>query len=352
MASLVINETGVEDCGIDDSFKYNLYSTVYSVVFVSGLITNCAALFVFCFRMKLSNETTMFMTNLAFSDLIFVFTLPFKVFYNVNRNWPFGDGLCKVSGTAFITNIYGSMLFLTCISVDRFLAIVYPFRSRSIRTRRNAGLVCAAVWLTIVGGGISVTFFSTINSRHRATTCFEGFSKNTWKTYLSKITIFIEIVGFLFPLLANLVCSSLVLRTLRRPVSAGHGCDSKKRVLRMIVVHLSIFIICFVPYNFLLFLYALVRTQALANCSVERFARTLYPITLCLASLNCCLDPVVYYFTSESFKKSLTIGGKGSGPRPESIPRSDNDAQETAVPRDTQTVSSNGKDTTVSDSKL
>lgn len=193
MASLVINETGMEDCGIDDSFKYNLYSVVYSVVFVLGLITNCAALFVFCFRMKMSNETTMFMTNLALSDLVFVFTLPFKVFYNVNRNWPFGDGLCKVSGTAFITNIYGSMLFLTCISVDRFLAIVYPFRSRSIRTRRNAALVCAAVWLTIVGGGISVTFFSTINSKHSVTSCFEGFSKNTWRTYLSKITIFIEV---------------------------------------------------------------------------------------------------------------------------------------------------------------
>lgn len=193
MASLVINETGMEDCGIDDSFKYDLYASVYSVVFILGLVTNCAALFVFCFRMKMSNETTMFMTNLALSDLVFVFTLPFKVFYNVNRNWPFGDGLCKVSGTAFITNIYGSMLFLTCINVDRFLAIVYPFRSRTIRTRRNAAMVCAAVWLTIVGGGISVTFFSTINSKHRATTCFEGFSKKTWKTYLSKITIFIEV---------------------------------------------------------------------------------------------------------------------------------------------------------------
>lgn len=193
MASLAINETGMEDCGIDDSFKYNLYSVVYSVVFVLGLITNCAALFVFCFRMKMRNETTMFMTNLALSDLVFVFTLPFKVFYNVNRHWPFGDGLCKVSGTAFITNIYGSMLFLTCISVDRFLAIVYPFRSRSIRTRRNAALVCAAVWLTIVGGGISVTFFSTINSTNTATTCFEGFSKSTWRNYLSKITIFIEV---------------------------------------------------------------------------------------------------------------------------------------------------------------
>lgn len=199
MASLALNETGMEDCGIDDSFKYNLYSVVYSVVFVLGLITNCAALFVFCFRMKMRNETTMFMTNLALSDLVFVFTLPFKVFYNVNRHWPFGDGLCKVSGTAFITNIYGSMLFLTCISVDRFLAIVYPFRSRAIRTRRNAALVCAAVWLTIVGGGISVTFFSTINSTSRATTCFEGFSKSTWRTYLSKITIFIEVSEWVWP---------------------------------------------------------------------------------------------------------------------------------------------------------
>lgn len=215
MASLVLNETGMEDCGIDDSFKYNLYSVVYSVVFVLGLTTNCAALFVFCFRMKMRNETTMFMTNLALSDLVFVFTLPFKVFYNVNRHWPFGDGLCKVSGTAFITNIYGSMLFLTCISVDRFLAIVYPFRSRSIRTRRNAALVCAAVWLAIVGGGISVTFFSTINSTSRATTCFEGFSKSTWRTYLSKITIFIEVSVAEF---GNCECTLFILFTRRHRI--------------------------------------------------------------------------------------------------------------------------------------
>lgn len=163
-----------------------------------------------------------------------------------------------------------------------------------------------------------------------------------------------QIVGFLLPLLANLVCSSLVLRTLRRPMTVGHGCDSKRRVLRMILVHLGIFIICFVPYNSILFLYALVRTQALANCAVERFARTLYPITLCLASLNCCLDPVVYYFTSESFQKSLTMGGKGSGSRPESMPRSDTETQDISntLPRDTHTLASNGKDSKMSESQF
>uniref|UniRef100_A0A3B1IYI8 Lysophosphatidic acid receptor 4 n=1 Tax=Astyanax mexicanus TaxID=7994 RepID=A0A3B1IYI8_ASTMX len=322
------------NCSIDDSFKYNLYGVVYTVAFVLGLVTNCASLFVFCCRMKMRNETTLFMTNLALSDLIFVFTLPFKIYYNVRRHWPFGDGLCKISGGAFITNIYGSMLFLTCISVDRFLAIVYPFRSRSIRTRRNAGIVCVLIWMLILGGGI--------------TTCFEGFSQKTWKTYLSKITIFIEVVGFLIPLLINLACSSMVLRTLRRPATLCQIGTNKERVLRMIVVHLAIFIVCFVPYNSVLFVYAMVRTQAVDSCWLEVLARTLYPITLCIATLNCCFDPVVYYFTSESFKKSLTTGKSQAKQentlRSEGPVSSKDNTNTELVETNTSVMSSNGKE--------
>ncbi|NXB61499.1 LPAR4 protein, partial [Struthidea cinerea] len=301
------NHSNNHTCLTDDSFKYNLYGAVYSVVFILGLITNCASLFVFLFRMKMRSETAIFMTNLAVSDLLFVFTLPFKIFYNFNRHWPFGDSLCKISGTAFLTNIYGSMLFLTCISVDRFLAIVYPFRSRTIRTRRNSAIVCAGVWILVLSGGISASLFSTTNVSNTSTTCFEGFSKRIWKTYLSKITIFIEVVGFIIPLLLNLTCSSLVLRTLRKPATLSQIGTNKEKVLKMIIVHVAIFVVCFVPYNSILFLYALVRSQAIANCSLERFARTMYPITLCIATLNCCFDPFIYYFTSESFQKSFNI---------------------------------------------
>ena len=180
-------------CNQSDSFKHTLYSTSFSLVFFVGLLFNIVAIYIFACTLKLRNETTTYMMNLVCSDLLFVLTLPFRIYYFVKREWLFGDIACKLSVSLFYTNMYGSIFFLTCISVDRFLAIVYPFRSRSIRTRRNAAVVCAAVWLTIVGGGISVTFFSTINRANRATTCFEGFSKKTWQNYLSKITIFIEV---------------------------------------------------------------------------------------------------------------------------------------------------------------
>lgn len=73
----------------------------------------------------------------------------------------------------------------------------------------------------------------------------------------------------------------------------------------MIVVHLLIFCFCFIPYNVNLVFYALVRTKLLKGCIVESVVRTIYPITLCIAVTNCCFDPVIYYFTSETIQNSI-----------------------------------------------
>ncbi|XP_053563995.1 lysophosphatidic acid receptor 6 [Bombina bombina] len=297
----------ITDCVSDDNFKYTLYGCIFSMVFVLGLLSNCVALYIFGCTLKVRNETTTYMMNLAISDLLFVFTLPFRIFYFVARHWPFGDILCKISVTLFYTNMYGSILFLTCISVDRFLAIVHPFKSKTIRTKRNAKIACVAVWLTVIAGSAPASFFrSTNTNKNNSTeTCFENFSNQTWKTYLSKIVIFIEIVGFFFPLLVNVICSTMVLKTLKKPVTLSRSKLNKKKVLKMIFCHLAIFCFCFIPYNINLVLYSLMRTQAFSNCSVQAAVRTMYPITLCIAVSNCCFDPIIYYFTSETIQNSI-----------------------------------------------
>ncbi|KAM4566266.1 lysophosphatidic acid receptor 6a isoform 2-T2 [Odontesthes bonariensis] len=258
---------GSSSCSKNDGFKYPLYSTVFSIVFVVGLITNVVAMYIFTCSLKLRNETTTYMMNLVVSDLLFVSTLPLRVFYFINQNWPFGSMLCKVSVSLFYTNMYGSMLFLTCISVDRFLAIVHPIRSRMLRTKRNAKIVCAAVWVLVLSGSLPTGFLlnSTSNDEKvNATFCFENFSSKQWKSHLSKVVIFIETVGFIIPLLLNVCCSIMVLQTLRRPQTVSRG-----------------------------------------DCYVESVVRTIYPIALCIAVSNCCFDPIVYYFTSETIQNSI-----------------------------------------------
>uniref|UniRef100_A0A8C6UIA5 Lysophosphatidic acid receptor 6a n=1 Tax=Neogobius melanostomus TaxID=47308 RepID=A0A8C6UIA5_9GOBI len=295
-------------CPKNDTFKYPLYSTIFSIVFVVGLITNVVAIYIFTCSLKLRNETTTYMMNLVASDLLFVFTLPLRVFYFINRHWPFGGLLCNVSVSLFYTNMYGSILFLTCISVDRFLAIVHPFRSRTLRTKRNAKIVCVAVWVLVLSGSLPTGFLlnSTSKSDENKTNCFENFSSKQWKSHLSKVVIFIETVGFLIPLLLNVYCSIMVLQTLRQPQTISRGGKlNKKKILRMIIVHLTIFCFCFIPYNVNLVFYAMVRTKTLESCFAESVVRTIYPIALCIAVSNCCFDPIIYYFTSETIQNSI-----------------------------------------------
>lgn len=304
------NSTPQHNCNKSDDFKYPLYSAVFSLVFVIGLVFNMLAVYIFGCSLKLRNETTTYMINLVVSDSLFVLSLPFRIAYFVKQDWMFGSVLCKISVALFYTNMYGSILFLTCISIDRFLAIVYPFRSQTIRTKRNAKLACCAVWVMVLSGSIPTGFLldttSPKNTNSSSNFCFENYSKKQWKAELSKVVVFIETVGFIIPLLLNVFCSVMVLHTLKKPQTISRGGNlNKAKILRMVVVHLFVFCFCFIPYNVNLMFYAMVRSNVLKGCTAEDVVRTIYPIALCIAVTNCCFDPVIYYFTSETIQSSI-----------------------------------------------
>ncbi|XP_059382335.1 lysophosphatidic acid receptor 6-like [Carassius carassius] len=290
-----------------DGFKYLLYSSVFSIVFILGLLLNMVAMYIFVYRLKMRNETTTYMMSLVVSDILFVFSLPFRTFYFINGQWPFGDALCKFSVAVFYTNMYGSILFLTCISVDRFLAIVYPFASRTLRTKRKAIITCGVIWVFVLSAGLTAAFvMDTTSTTNDTVYCFEKYSNSQWKSKVSKIVVLMVTVGFLIPLMINFFCSMRVLQTLRNTESINRGGQlNKAKILRMIVVHLLIFCFCFIPYNVNLVIYTLVRSQVITSCTVETVVRTIYPIAFCIAITNCCFDPVIYYFTSETIQNSI-----------------------------------------------
>uniref|UniRef100_A0A8C3B0M6 Lysophosphatidic acid receptor 6 n=1 Tax=Cyclopterus lumpus TaxID=8103 RepID=A0A8C3B0M6_CYCLU len=314
---LLMNQS-IMNCNKSDDFKYPLYSSVFSLVFVVGFFFNMVAVYIFGCTLKMRNETTTYMINLVVSDCLFVLSLPFRIVYFITRNWTFGSVLCKISVALFYTNMYGSILFLTCISVDRFLAIVHPFRSQAIRTKRNAKLACCAVWIMVLSGSIPTGFLLDTTSPNSPTNyCFENYSRKQWKAELSKVVVFIETVGFIIPLMLNVFCSIMVLRTLSKPQTLNRGGTlNKRKILRMIIVHLLIFCFCFIPYNVNLIFYAMVRSNVLTGCDAEYVVRTIYPIALCIAVTNCCFDPVIYYFTSETIQSSIrrksTVWHKGA----------------------------------------
>lgn len=98
-------------CKLKEEFKYILLPVSYAFVFVIGLALNATALYVIVFRTKRWKPSTIYMFNLTMCDTLYIFTLPFLIYYYADENdWPFSEPICKLIRFLFYANLYGTVL--------------------------------------------------------------------------------------------------------------------------------------------------------------------------------------------------------------------------------------------------
>ncbi|KAF1384295.1 hypothetical protein PFLUV_G00116860 [Perca fluviatilis] len=80
----------------------------------------------------------------------------------------------------------------------------------------------------------------------------------------------------------------------------------KRRALRMVLSCFALFLICFAPYHLNFLLYLMVSQDIVSDCATRLAVRQFHPMSLCLASLSSCLNPLLYYFLTAEFRLHLT----------------------------------------------
>lgn len=290
-------------CKFDEEFKYILLPVSYGIVFVVGLCLNLLALYVFLFRIKTWNASTTYMFNLAVSDTLYVISLPLLVYYyGVGDNWPFGVALCKIVRFLFYTNLYCSILFLLCISAHRFMGVCLPLKSLEWGQVRYARWVSGIVWLVVIACQSPVLFFVTTSSRCGAITCHDTSAKELFGDFVVYSTVMLALM-FCIPFLVIIVCYCLMARKLLQPTrGTTRMSNSKKKSVKMIVIVLVVFIICFLPFHVTRTLYYYFRSLDL-SCETLNAINLAYKVTRPLASTNSCLDPILYFLAGQRFVK-------------------------------------------------
>ncbi|XP_059358779.1 lysophosphatidic acid receptor 6-like [Carassius carassius] len=285
------------------SEKDQVFVAVYSVVFIFGLILNLTALVVFFRNSKSRSHTTVYMIHLAFADIILVCTLPVRIYYHGGLGVP-SSKICEFAGVILLSNMYSSILLLTCISFDRCVAVCFPMSSRVREGRKKAWCVCLGIWILTITTSLLIYFQEKLNNNgknHQENkqniTCFSGFPRiSTQKPALASTLI----VGFGIPLTVMIVSSWALIRAISKStaVQTSNLVDSGK-IKRMIITNLAIFLFCFLPYHVMLVLL----DDYKDNCSLFKA----YQYSLMIACLNAMLDPMAYYFTTETFRKKKDI---------------------------------------------
>ncbi|XP_007938757.1 G-protein coupled receptor 20 [Orycteropus afer afer] len=251
---------------------------VHGAIFLVGLVLNGLALYVFCCRTQAKTPSVTYTVNLVVTDLLVGLSLPvrFTIFYSAQ-----GCLRCAFPHIfGYFLNMHCSILFLTCICVDRYLAIVQPDGCRRWRQPACAKAVCIFVWLA--AGAVTL---SVLGMAAGGVPCCRVFT----------LTVF----EFLLPLLVISVFTGRIVCALSRPGLLRQGHQRRVRAMQLLLTVLVIFLICFTPFH------ARQVAVVLWPGLPRRASLVAYHVAVTLSSLNSCMDPIVYCFVTSSFQATL-----------------------------------------------
>uniref|UniRef100_A0A1A7W9N3 G protein-coupled receptor 68 n=1 Tax=Iconisemion striatum TaxID=60296 RepID=A0A1A7W9N3_9TELE len=293
-----MSEKDVINCTINHEIHQYVFSFVYILVLLVGVPSNLYSLYHAVLQLKQKNELGVYLLNLTVSDLLYQASLPLWLQYIFQGDdWRHREWLCQLCGFLLYENIYISIGFLCCISLDRYLAVVHPLRFNALRSMKAAWLASAIIWTKEIAVGIVFFRHKELSTdRTNQSVCFEHYPMRPWEY---NINYYRFIVGFLFPLAILSISYLCVLRAVGR--SAGTQPDQKTRIRQLVSSTILIFLVCFSPYH----IFLLVRTLLERDCAFIEGVFNYYHLSLMLTTLNCVADPALYCFVSESARRGL-----------------------------------------------
>ncbi|KAK2873107.1 hypothetical protein Q8A67_023004 [Cirrhinus molitorella] len=168
-----INLTINESCQIRDGILSPFLPIGYIVICCIGLLFNTVTLYIFFFREHADSSMVVYMRHLTLADTLLVMCLPLRVYYH-NKEGPFY--LCKVVGIFFYINMYSSILFLSLISLDRYLKIIKPVWVFRIQKTKWSHMASYIIWVILILGVIPL--LTSNNPEHPCVKiCFHFHSK-------------------------------------------------------------------------------------------------------------------------------------------------------------------------------
>ncbi|KAK2897185.1 hypothetical protein Q8A73_013565 [Channa argus] len=223
-----MNTTSCTKVSFDFTGKF--LPPVYILVFIVGLVANGWGLKSLLQNWKKLKIINVFVLNLGFADILYLLTLPFLVvYYIMNNEWIFGDVFCKITRFCFNLNLYGSIGFLTCISVYRYLAIVHPIKVMGRLTLTHSVVISITVWFLVSVQSLPDMFY-TKTYGNKSGKCYDTTHKRYVEDYL-KYSLGWTFTAFCIPFLILLVCYGHVIVVLCRGKAIDKNLNLWSRIM-------------------------------------------------------------------------------------------------------------------------
>ncbi|XP_031733988.1 C-C chemokine receptor type 3-like [Anarrhichthys ocellatus] len=290
-------QTPVPPCSLDRvNYLGAQLSILFYFMFLFSVFGNGLVLVIIHRFEKLTTVTNILLLNLVVSSLIFMSSLPFMGVYLQLSYWIFGKVMCKIVGTVYYLGFYSSVLFLTLLTFDRHLAVVYSLGASRLRSRSYATVSCAVVWLVsglaCIRPMILHTTFKYIEDTMYCQE-FPGEIAFINVELLRNFGFYLQLILFLiFPLVVIIYCYVRIAITVM-----SSKIITKFKTVRLIFVIVLLFFMCWTPFNIVMLMH-----DEATTCGGKQKTGYALEVTRVMAYTYFCISPIFYTFVGKKFQ--------------------------------------------------
>ncbi|XP_069771292.1 C-C chemokine receptor type 9-like [Narcine bancroftii] len=277
----------------------------YFTVFLLGIVGNILIVVLYAYYKRIKTMTDVYLLNLAIADILFLCTLPFWALEAIFGGI-FGNFLCKTAKSIYKINFFSCILLLSCISIDRYIAIVKAVKARASKKKilLRSKLTSLVVWVSAVLLSLPEFCFSLQDEAQRS--CSTVYPEKTVKAIGFAVQV---TAGFFLPFSVMIFCYSMIIWKLLQAKTF-----QKHRAIKVIGAVVGVFVTTQLPYNSIIIVKAMDAINiTITDCQTLKNLDIATQITESIAFLHSCLNPLLYAFVGVTFRKDLLKILKGFG---------------------------------------
>ncbi|KAG7463082.1 hypothetical protein MATL_G00191620 [Megalops atlanticus] len=299
-------------------------SLLVVVIIIVSLLSNVLVLICFLYSPEIRKQAPgLFILNLTFCNLLLtVSNMPLTLVGLINKGNPGGEGFCHVVGflDTFLTT--NSMLSMAALSIDRWIAVVFPLSYSSKMRHRDAALVLGYSWVHSISFSTVAACFSWVGYHHLYASCTLCNTRaNSIRTQFVIFTVVFHSLTFFLSLVvlcvtylkvlkvARFHCKRIDIITMQTLVllvdihpSVRQRCleeqkRRRQRATRKISTFIGTFVLCFAPY---------VITRMVELFPAVPISHHWGVVSKCLAYSKAACDPFVYSLLRLQYRKTCS----------------------------------------------
>ncbi|XP_055977440.1 neuromedin-U receptor 1 [Sorex fumeus] len=324
LKNLTLEELKVKFLGPQQYHHFVPICVTYLLIFAVGVVGNALTCAVILRHKTMRTPTNYYLFSLAVSDLLLLLAgLPMEL-YELWQNYPYllGVGGCYLRTQLFEIGFLASVLNVTALSVERYVAVVHPLRARSLVTGAHVRRVLAAIWILATLSAVPNTSLQEVKELEvdcwglvpDTSSCTVAESQKDLYNLVVQVT---TLLFFFLPMGVISVLYLLIGRQLQRErlLAPGQGAgpdDSSKRsslkergrtqVTKMLFVLVVLFAVCWAPFHTERLLWSFVTDWTPDSKEAYEYVHIFSGVLLYVGS---AANPVLYSLMSTRFRETF-----------------------------------------------